>query len=605
MTILIFLGTMAILGITIGLIVHFLAVGKIYYYQGNFHISGVTYNDSCEKAVSEASTNLSKDIETKISTTFQNSRVYKEYINSQVMKLLLTIDPSVLESYNGCQLPVTGPLPQNTDPVTNGPLMTSCGRQLANSITSGNRIVNGKKAVGGAWPWQASMQWKGQHYCGASLISSRWLLSAAHCFAKKNNSEDWTVNFGTVVNKPYMTRKVQNIIFHENYSKAGVHDDIALVQLAEEVSFTKYVRTICLPEAKMKLSENDSVVVTGWGTLYMNGPLPVILRQAFLKIIDNKVCNAPHALSGLVTDTMLCAGFMSGEADACQTSHSFAYIFAAMDDCPHCVWSVGNPGNYHRSPGSFSGKNTTYYYKGSFTVLDIPYNSNYERETSPENNYLSKILETKMVDAFQSSSIYRQYINSQVITLVTEDPKNYTVSFGTKVSPPYMQHHIQRIIIHEDYIKGEHHDDIAVILLTEKVLFKNDVHRVCLPEATQIFPPGEGVVVTGWGALSYDGEYPVLLQKAPVKIIDTNTCNAKEAYNGMVQDTMLCAGYMEGNIDACQGDSGGPLVHPNSRNIWYLVGIVSWGVECGTINKPGVYTRVTAYRNWIASKTGI
>nr|XP_031539930.1 transmembrane protease serine 11B-like protein [Vicugna pacos] len=322
-------------------------------------------------------------------------------------------------------------------------------------------------------------------------------------------------------------------------------------------------------------------------------------------------------------------------------------------------------------------ENTTYYYKGSFTVLDIPYNSNYERETSPENNYLSKILETKMVDAFQSSSIYRQYINSQVITLVpdhnsvtaniwlifkaprsmkentrrriesilrqmlrnhsgslttdpdslrleeiskvnaekiinnrkfrylTEDPKNYTVSFGTKVSPPYMQHHIQRIIIHEDYIKGEHHDDIAVILLTEKVLFKNDVHRVCLPEATQIFPPGEGVVVTGWGALSYDGEYPVLLQKAPVKIIDTNTCNAKEAYNGMVQDTMLCAGYMEGNIDACQGDSGGPLVHPNSRNIWYLVGIVSWGVECGTINKPGVYTRVTAYRNWIASKTGI
>jgi transmembrane serine protease 11B len=43
------------------------------------------------------------------------------------------------------------------------------------------------------------------------------------------------------------------------------------VELADEVSFTKYVRTICLPEAKMKLSENDSVVVTGWGTLHMGG----------------------------------------------------------------------------------------------------------------------------------------------------------------------------------------------------------------------------------------------------------------------------------------------------------------------------------------------
>ncbi|XP_011358985.1 transmembrane protease serine 11B-like protein [Pteropus vampyrus] len=375
-------------------------------------------------------------------------------------------------------------------------------------------------------------------------------------------------------------------------------------------------------------------------------------------------------------------------------------------------------------------ENTTYNYQGSFKVLDIPYNRNYERETSPENNYLSEILETKMVDAFHSSSIYRQYINSQVITLVpennsvtahiwllfkaprsmkentrrriesilrqmlsnhsgslttdpnslrlmeiskvdaekiinsrcgrrarmsatydrvrggsnalegewpwqaslkkngqhscgasliserylvtaahcfqkTQNPKNYTVSFGTKVSPPYMQHYIQQITIHEDYIQGEHHDDIALILLTEKVVFKNDVHRVCLPEATQIFLPGEGVVVTGWGAFSYNGKYPVLLQKAPVKIIDTNTCNSREAYDGLVQDTMLCAGYMQGNVDACQGDSGGPLVYPNSRNIWYLVGIVSWGVECGKINKPGVYMRVTAFRNWIASKTGI
>ncbi|XP_055967154.1 transmembrane protease serine 11B-like protein [Sorex fumeus] len=375
-------------------------------------------------------------------------------------------------------------------------------------------------------------------------------------------------------------------------------------------------------------------------------------------------------------------------------------------------------------------ENKIYYYQGSFKVLDIPYNKNYEKETSPENNYLSKILETEMSNAFESSNIYRQYINSQVITLVpennsvtayiwmmfraprsmkantkgrienilrqmlrknsgslsldpesltvteiskadaekiinnrcgrrarmsatydrvkggssaqegewpwqaslkkngkhycgasliserylvtaahcfkrTKDPKNYTVSFGTRVSPPYMLHRVQQIIVHENYIAGQHRNDIAIIMLTEKVSFKNDVHRICLPEATQIFSPGEGVVVTGWGALSYDGEYPVLLQKAPVKIIDTATCNAEEAYNGMVEDEMLCAGYIEGNIDACHGDSGGPLVHPNSRNIWYLVGIVSWGVECGKVNKPGVYVRVTSYRRWIASKTGI
>lgn len=53
-----------------------------------------------------------------------------------------------------------------------------------------------------------------------------------------------------------------------------------------------------------------------------------------------------------------------------------------------------------------------------------------------------------------------------------------------KVTLPYMQHDAQQIIIHEDYIQDEHHDDIALTLLTKKVLFENDVHRVFLPEAT-------------------------------------------------------------------------------------------------------------------------
>ncbi|XP_054422723.1 transmembrane protease serine 11B-like [Pteronotus mesoamericanus] len=348
MTILVFLGVAVILGLTIGLLIHFLAVGKIYHYQGNFHISEVTYNYSCKNAASEVIKNLSKDIETKMSDEFQNSSIYREYINSQVLKLLPHTNDSSVELLLTFKFPpakrdmmraeITALLLQmlkdnmvswNAVPAsiqlteiseTKAEMLTNncCGRQLVNSITSSNRIVTGKNSLRGAWPWQASVQRKGQHHCGASLISSRWLLSAAHCFVKGINSEDWTVNFGTVVNEPYMTRKVQNVISHENFTMPGVHNDIALVQLAEEVSFSKYVRSICLPEATMKLSENDSVVVTGWGTLYMNGPLPNILQEAFVNIIDNKVCNAPHALSGLVTDKMLCAGYMSGKVDACQ-----------------------------------------------------------------------------------------------------------------------------------------------------------------------------------------------------------------------------------------------------------------------------------------------
>lgn len=54
-----------------------------------------------------------------------------------------------------------------------------------------------------------------------------------------------------------------------------------------------------------------------------------------------------------------------------------------------------------------------------------------------------------------------------------------------------------------------------------------------------------------------------------------------------------------------QGDSGGPLVQQDTRRLWFLVGIVSWGEQCGLADKPGVYTRVTAYRDWITEQTGV
>ncbi|KAJ8785221.1 hypothetical protein J1605_007440 [Eschrichtius robustus] len=95
------------------------------------------------------------------------------------------------------------------------------------------------------------------------------------------------------------------------------------------------------------------------------------------------------------------------------------------------------------------------------------------------------------------------------------------------------------------------------------------------------------------------------LRQVQVDLIDTKTCNEHKAYNKAITPRMLCAGSLKGNRDACQGDSGGPLVSPDARDIWYLAGIVSWGDECGHPNKPGVYARVTAFRDWIASKTGV
>ncbi|NXE27271.1 TM11E protease, partial [Ardeotis kori] len=189
------------------------------------------------------------------------------------------------------------------------------------------------------------------------------------------------------------------------------------------------------------------------------------------------------------------------------------------------------------------------------------------------------------------------------------DPRRWTASFGILLRPPKQKKLVQRIIIHERYSEfiHDHEYDVAVVELASAIEFTSDVHSVCLPEASHIFPENTSCFVTGWGALKNDGECHSVnqLRQAEVKIISTTTCNRRQVYGGAITLGMLCAGYLEGQVDACQGDSGGPLVHVNSRGIWYLVGIVSWGDECGKPNKPGVYTRVTYYRNWINSKTGI
>ncbi|XP_010142877.1 PREDICTED: transmembrane protease serine 11E-like, partial [Buceros rhinoceros silvestris] len=184
-------------------------------------------------------------------------------------------------------------------------------------------------------------------------------------------------------------------------------------------------------------------------------------------------------------------------------------------------------------------------------------------------------------------------------------PQKWSATFGALLKPPSLKRSVKTIIIHEKYRYPEHDYDIALVKLSNRVEFTSSIHHVCLPEPSQTFPYDTSAVITGWGALTNDGPTPNTLQEATVKLIDSNTCNREEVYDGDITPRMLCAGYLEGGVDACQGDSGGPLVTPDTRLMWYLVGIVSWGDECAKPNKPGVYTRVTYFRDWITSKTGI
>lgn len=185
------------------------------------------------------------------------------------------------------------------------------------------------------------------------------------------------------------------------------------------------------------------------------------------------------------------------------------------------------------------------------------------------------------------------------------EPYQWTVNFGISTLLPKLRVRVRTISVHNNYNPITHENDIAAVYLNQRVTFTKNIHTVCLPEATQNIPPGSTAYVTGWGSRRYIGNAVTELEQGRVKIISNEECNGPASYNGAVFSGMLCAGLPQGGVDACQGDSGGPLVQEDSRRIWFLVGIVSWGYRCGLPDKPGVYTRVTTYRNWITEKTGI
>lgn len=66
--------------------------------------------------------------------------------------------------------------------LTGPPFLSGCSDAVRDG--GGVRIVGGTPAEEDKWGWQASLHWRGKHVCGGSIISIRWIITAAHCFVQ-------------------------------------------------------------------------------------------------------------------------------------------------------------------------------------------------------------------------------------------------------------------------------------------------------------------------------------------------------------------------------------------------------------------------------------
>lgn len=166
-----------------------------------------------------------------------------------------------------------------------------------------------------------------------------------------------------------------------------------------------------------------------------------------------------------------------------------------------------------------------------------------------------------------------------------------------------IKRNLKQIVPHPDYNADTYDNDIALLELESDVELNQNIWPICLPSSSYDFPVGKSVWITGWGATREGGFAATILQKAEVRIINETVCDT--LMEGQITPRMLCAGVLKGGVDACQGDSGGPLSSTEAQGRVFLAGVVSWGDGCARKNKPGIYTRVTKYRDWIKGKTGV
>ncbi|XP_021099998.1 serine protease 27 isoform X3 [Heterocephalus glaber] len=184
-----------------------------------------------------------------------------------------------------------------------------------------NRMVGGQDAMEGEWPWQVSIQRNGSHFCGGSLITEQWVLTAAHCFSKplfSPSSTSETSLYQVLLGARQLLQpgphaiytRVKRVESNPLYQGMASSADVALVELEAPVIFSNYILPVCMPDPSVTFETDMNCWVTGWGSpSEQDTPKCNLLYST-----DTESGFQPKAIK----DDMLCAGFAEGKKDACK-----------------------------------------------------------------------------------------------------------------------------------------------------------------------------------------------------------------------------------------------------------------------------------------------
>ncbi|XP_064802155.1 chymotrypsin-like protease CTRL-1 [Oncorhynchus masou masou] len=180
---------------------------------------------------------------------------------------------------------------------------------------SGLKIVNGQNAVSGSWPWQVSLQdASGFHFCGGSLISQNWVVTAAHCRVIPGRHQVILSEHDRQSNaEPIQVKSISRVITHPYYNSQNFNNNVTPLKLSSPVQITSRVSPVCLASSCTPFPSGTCCVTTGWGKTGTTSS-PCILQQVTLPLLSSAQCKQYWG-QNRITEAMICAG-ASGVASA-------------------------------------------------------------------------------------------------------------------------------------------------------------------------------------------------------------------------------------------------------------------------------------------------